>query len=114
MKHIRTVAQLLAEYREAAAGTGTLDFKKNNTNAQKLHTCYKELREIDEGRAAIVGSISDGNPHVRVWAAAHSLQWAPEIARRALEALRDSDGPASFTAKWTLKEYDDGCLSFDY
>jgi hypothetical protein len=31
-----------------------------------------------------------------------------------LEALRDSDGPFSFTAEMTLKEFDAGRLSFEY
>ncbi|NQU19711.1 MAG: DUF2019 domain-containing protein [Candidatus Nealsonbacteria bacterium] len=57
--------------------------------------------------------MSHDNPHVRLWAAAHSLEWAPDAARVALEKLRDGDGPGSFDAKWTLKEYErKGRLSF--
>lgn len=114
MEHDNTIPALVARYRVAALGTGTLDPKKNNKNVDMLHSCYKHLRATEEGRAGIILLVSDDNPHVRVWAAAHSLEWDPAIARPALEALRDSNGPASFAAKWTLKEYDEGNLSFDY
>ena len=114
MTHDETISQLLAAYREAALGTGSKDPQQNNKNADKLHACYKRLRETKDGRDGIAGLVSDENPHVRGWAAAHSLQWVPGIARPALEALRDDDGAAALAAKWTLKEFDDGCLSFDY
>ena len=81
MRNDKTIRELLAKYMEAAAGTGTLDPKQNNKNADNLHACYKELRDKEEGRAGIIGLVSDDNPHVRGWAAAHSLQWVPEIAR---------------------------------
>jgi hypothetical protein len=104
---------LLAQYAEAARGTDTLDPEINNKWADKLHRCYKQLRTTEEGRNGISRLIADPNPHVRAWAAAHTLMWAPEIARPALEELRDSDGPCSFDAKWTLIEFDKGALSYD-
>ena len=106
--------EILANYRDAAIGTAALDSTQNNMCVDRLHSCYKILRETDDGRAGIISLISDENPHVRGWAAAHSLEWAPQIAKLALEDLRDSDGPASFSAKWTLKEFSKGRLSFDY
>jgi hypothetical protein len=114
MRHGRTVEELIAEYREGAVVAGSSDPKRNKKGVDKLHACYKKLRETEQGRAGIIGLITNENPHVRGWAAAHSLQWAPEIARSALESLRDSDGPSSFAAEWTLKSFDRGTLSFDY
>jgi uncharacterized protein DUF2019 len=107
--------ELLKSYQKAAEGTGAgVDPEQNNQNVDKLHECYKQLKMTKEGREAIMSLINDPNPFVRCWAAAHSLQWIPAIARSALEALRDSNGPGSFDAKWTLIEFDNGDLSFDY
>jgi hypothetical protein len=113
-KNGKSTSELIAEYRQAAIGVASNDPATNNKNADKIHACYKILRQTEEGRARIVQLISDDNRHVRLWAASHSLQWVPDVARAALEALRDSSGPASFEAKWTLIELDEGSLSFDY
>ena len=59
--------------------------------------------------------MSDPSPYVRLAAAARSLQWFPEQARRVLEGLRDDKAfHYSFDAKMTLQEFDKGLLSFDY
>ena len=98
--------ELLLTYREAAAGTRERDPKKHNDCHDKAHACYKILRESEAGRQGIVSLISDPDPYVRCAAAAHSLQWAPAIARRALEALRQDSDPivreaaAASLARW--------------
>jgi hypothetical protein len=114
MSNISRLEELLRRYRIAAEGAGTLDPEKNNRCADEIHECYRQLRMTKEGREGIISLIGDSNPFVRGWAAAHSLQWVPESARPALEALRDSNGPGSFAAEWTLIEYENGNLSFDY
>ena len=58
--------------------------------------------------------MSDTSPHVRCWAAAHSLQWDAPKSRHTLERLRDAGGPCSFDAEMVLAEYEKGTLSFDY
>lgn len=108
------VDELLKEYRLAAEGTSNPDPDEANKYYDKIHPIYKKLRETKDGRDGITALISDPSPHVRIAAAAHSLSWAPEIARKALEELRDSKGPRSFEAEMTLKEYEKGTLSFDY
>ncbi len=80
--------------------------------ARELHDCYVRLRASLGGRMAIVALTSSPNPRVQVWAAAHSLAWAPEVARQALEQVRLKDLPEAVDAKWTLKEFDRGSLSF--
>jgi len=112
----RTLNEVLTEYRQAAEGTDDLaDAKTQNQAAHRIHACYKTLRETNEGREAIIALMSDANPHVRTWAAAHSLQWKPEQAKKVLEALRDENTfPYSFDAEMTLEEYRKGRLSFDY
>lgn len=79
-----------------------------------MHEIYRMLREIEEGRQAILELTKDASPYVRGWAAAHSLAWSPTVAHATLQALAESDGLYAFTAKMTLKEFDAGRLSFDY
>ena len=107
---------LIAEYRQAALASDELvDVPRQNQSADTVHACYKLLRATEEGRIAIVELMSDPSPHVRAWAAAHSLAWSPAIAKKVLEALRDEDVfPYSFDAQLTLKEFEKGTLSFDY
>ena len=108
------IDNLLAGYREGAEGTSASDPKQNNKSADKLHACYKQLRDLPDGRAAIVSCLDDPSPHVRCWAGAHCLQWEPLKAKLILEQLRDSNGPCAFTAEITLDEFQKGRLSFDY
>jgi hypothetical protein len=108
------IAELSERYREAAAGTGASDAATANMWHDVMHSCYKKLCTTTAGRAAIIALMSDVLPHVRCWAASHSLEWEPEIARTTLEALRDSGGACSFDAEMVLKEYAKGHLSFDY
>ena len=109
-----TVEELLCIYRQAAEQHAKGSARTTNRWHSKLHECYKLLRENEAGRHGITLLMSDAVPHVRLWAASHSLAWEPELARNTLEEIRDSDSPSSFDAKWTLKMYDAGQLSFDY
>ena len=104
---------IIARYRQGAITTCDPDPKKANKGAKQLHACYKILRESKEGREALIGLMEDSDPSVRCWSAAECLQWNPDAARRVLEMLRDSQGPFSFDAEMTLKEYDNGRLKFD-
>jgi hypothetical protein len=54
----------------------------------------------------------DEDPNVRLWAAAHSLEWTPQAAQVELERLIDNGGMLGFEAETTLKEYQKGRLSF--
>ena len=111
----KNIKDAVVRYREGAiANSDFSNPKKANKGARQLHACYKILRESEEGRDALLGLMEDPEPSVRCWAAAHSLQWRPDSARRALEALRDSNGCYSATAQITLVEYDSGRLEFDY
>jgi hypothetical protein len=111
-----TLAELLSSYRAAADQSDDLtDLNQQREAANEVHYYYKKLRDTAEGRAGILKMMEDPSPHVRVWAAAHSLQWAPERARCVLELLRDENVfPYSFDAEMTLEEYAKGRLSFDH
>jgi hypothetical protein len=108
------VDELIERYRRAAVGHADPNPKKANKWHDELHVCYKALRETEEGRQSIISLMNDVERSVRCWAAAHSLQWEPDRARRVLEDLRDSSGPYSLSAEMTLAEYDKGRLTFDY
>jgi hypothetical protein len=108
------IDNLLAGYREGAEGTSASDPKAANNWQQKMHACYKQLRDLPDGRAAIISCLDDPSPHVRCWAGAHCLQWELTKAQLTLERLRDSHGPCAFTAEITLEEFQKGRLLFDY
>lgn len=109
-----SIKDIVARYRQGAITTGDIsDPKRANKGAKQLHTCYKVLRESEEGRKALMGLMEDSEPGIRCWAASQCLQWKPDVARRVLESLRNSQGPFSFGAEMTLKEFDNGRLKFD-
>lgn len=107
-------------YCDAARGTArlvdatnlSLDPVKANNSADELQAHYIVLRRTQVGRDAITSLMGHEHLSVRLMAAAHSLEWAPDTARVVLEELRDSGGPVSFEAEMTLKEYQKGRLSF--
>jgi len=109
------LSQLVSRFRQSAIRAADLsDTPSQHRAAKEVQACYQELRLSEEGREALIALISDPSPYVRLCAASRSLQWEPGVARVALESLRDNDGPGAFEAKWTLREYDEGNLSFDY
>lgn len=101
-------------YRESAAMTGADDPRQANEAHNRMHEYYKLLREEHEGQEQIAKYMNDDNPHVRTWAAAHCLQWWPTAARAVLEELRSGGGISAVTAAMTLREFEQGSLSFDY
>jgi hypothetical protein len=113
-----SVSELATRYREAAYRSGDISNPKQQRKwADEVHALYKRLAPTAAGREAIIRLMEDTDPQVAGWAAAHSLQWVPDSARKVLETIRDSDAPESLApiaAKWTLREFDKGNLSFDY
>jgi hypothetical protein len=108
--------EVVRKYRIAAECAGDLSNPgEQNKWAGHLHTCYKQLRDSDTGRQAIIQLMEDVNLSVRGWAAAHCLQWVPDRARAVLEDIRRQNVfPFSFDAEMVLNEYDNGRLTFDY
>lgn len=107
-------SDLLAIYREGAEGTSKSMPAKANKSHDKMHASYKQLRESDAGKSGIMELMEDISPHVRCWAAAHSLEWQPERAKSVLTALCELRGPCSFDAEMVLREFDKGKLNFNY
>jgi hypothetical protein len=108
------IDEVLAQYKDGALGTSDRDPRKANKAQARMHAAYKSLRETVEGREAILSLLDDPSPHVRCWAAAHSLEWNEVAAVTVLEGLRESRGPCSFDAEMTLAEFRKGQLSFNY
>ena len=108
------MADLLRQYHEAAARTSDPNPKAANKWADKVFKLRDLLRETEEGRNGITSMIWDPDRHVQLWAASQSLEWTPEKARPALEHLKNSHGPCSFSAEMTLIEYDKGNLHFGH
>lgn len=108
------ILELVSGYKQAAEGTSNPDSKQANKSHDVMHIYYKRLRQTEAGRTGIVGLLNDESPHVRCWAAAHSLAWATDEAIATLRALRDAKGPCSFDAEMTLGEFQKGRLNFEY
>lgn len=114
------IENLLEKYREAALKAGDItNTPKQHYWFDKSHEYYKKLKESEEGRNGIIKLMNDENVHVRLAAAAHSLQWVENKARKVLEDIQNSDLDfedvhAKISAKYTLIEFDKGNLKFDY
>jgi hypothetical protein len=120
-----SIPDLLAEHRDTVVRWGEESERVSERGAvrranelfDRTHAQFKVLRETEEGRAGITALMRDPNPYVASTAAAHSLLWEPEMATAVLEALEASEnvpGQVQMSAKYTLKEWRAGRLSFDY
>ena len=85
------VRQLILLYRDAALRTLDEDEAEASRQAYQVHTHFKQLRETEEGRAAISALMDDPVSQVQRWAAVHSLMWQRDEARALLRQL----GPAA-------------------
>jgi hypothetical protein len=98
----------------AAHGRATVegDSKRANDAHDRLAAVYRELR--DEGqRGRLLPLLSHADVAVRVWAAAHALEFAPDQGERVLEQIAATEqGILGFDAKQTLNVWRQGDLSF--
>jgi hypothetical protein len=120
-----SIPDLVAEHRETVVRWGEESerlgerraVRRANELFERTHVQFKILRESQEGRAGITALMHDPNPYVASTGAAHSLLWEPEAATAVLEALEtaeDVPGQVQISAKYTLKEWRAGRLSFDW
>ena len=113
-----SIDELRAMYEEAAARHGQASTEGNHrvANAQykRIVAAWKALRaKGEEGRTRLVQLMGSSNPHVRVWAASHVLEFDPRSAEAELEQL--AKGPPSVVrldAEMTLREWRAGNLKF--
>lgn len=105
-------AYALAAQRHGEASRNA-DYKAANQQYEIMATICRELRA--RGRDAQLGLIellNYTNFDVRLWAATHSLEFAPELGEPVLTELSNSGDLAGFDAKMTLSEWRKGTLRF--
>jgi hypothetical protein len=112
-----TTSSLIHAYRAAAAAHGVAtdggDYRKANRNHDLVAAIYRELRSRgDEARVELLVLLDDVDPHVRGWAAAHALEFAPDRGERVLRRLAGSGGEVGLSAEMTLREWANGSLTF--
>lgn len=112
------VETLVRTYREAAVAHGVATEAGNYRAANRHHAAlaevYRELRKRgDKARFELLPMLDDVNAHVRTWAAAHALEFAPEQGEAVLNRLA-SGGPSfvRLNAEMTLSEWRKGSLVF--
>lgn len=114
-----SIAELSAMYEEAATmqwqALQDSNSRAANTQHKRIMALWKELKDRgNEGQAALLALMASSHPHVRVWAAAHVLEFHPRQAEAELERL--ANGPPSMIrldAEMTLKQWRAGKLSFE-
>jgi hypothetical protein len=119
------IPDLLAAHRETLVRWGEESerlgergaVRRANKLFDQSHRQFKVLRESEEGREGITALMGDPNPYVRSTAGAHSLLWAVERATKVLEALEEEEDvpwQVRISARYTLKEWHAGNLTFDW
>lgn len=109
---------LITWYAAAAAAHGTAsatgDYRTANKQWAIITSVYRELRSRGrDAQLALLELVSSPDDYVRSWAAAHALEFAPEVGEPVLTELANRPrGLASFTAEMTLKEWRAGKLRF--
>lgn len=79
---------------------------------KKMDTCFRTLR--DTGKLSeIVDLLEHENKQVKLWVSTHLLVFDESLAKNALQSIaNDSSSMESFTADMTLKEWDQGNLTY--
>jgi hypothetical protein len=109
---------LLKEYAEAAVAHRAASHEgKHKIANRSYHRIAAVLRELKNrgpsAQKALLHLLDDERIEVRGWAAAHALEFAPDLAEPVLESI--ASGPPSleeFSAKMVLKEWRAGRLQF--
>ena len=108
--------ETIRRYREAAEAHGeatkTGDASRANASHDIIASVYRELRASGQESCLLV-LLDDTNVSVRAWAAAHALEFAPEVGEPVLSAVVEEDaGLVGFDAEMTLREWRAGRLRF--
>jgi hypothetical protein len=113
---MKATADLINEYRDTAVAwdQAQRDAKRANPLFVRLHALYKQLRTDDAGRTGIEALMVHPSAGVRLTAACHSLDWAPEAAQQVLEEIASGPGLYAVSAKYTLIEYRKGSLNLNW
>ena len=110
---------LIRQYEDAATMIGVYtesgDYKKGDREYIRLKDAYREIRRHGrEGQSRHLSLLDSDVLSVRVWAAAHALEYAPEVAEPVLEYLsKNAPGIQQLNAEMTLREWRAGRLSLE-
>lgn len=112
-----TIDSLLRLYAEAAAAHGKAsshgDFNTANQQHDIVATVYRELRTRGrDSQLALLPLFKHADAHVRGWAAAHALEFAPAEGEATLEEVCLQGGLAGFNTEITLEQWRKGALQF--
>ena len=112
-----SVQEIVDVYVAAAAKHGRATEAGDYTAANAAHDViapgYRELRSRGiEAQRALLPLLEHPDPGVSGWAAAHGLEFAPDQAEPALEAIVDLGGIGASSAKMTLGFWRKGDLKF--
>ncbi len=109
---------LVKEYREASVAHGKASFSGNyriaNRNADTIINIYRELRRRGrEAQNSILPLLTDEDLNVRAMAAAHALEFAPELGEPVLIELSQlGRGLHRLEAEVCLDQWRNGTLEF--
>lgn len=109
------IPELLSAYRDAATrhgkATETGDHKAANKMANVVATVYSELRRRG-AREHLLPLLTDEAGGVRLWAASHALEFAPQQGAQVLTSLASAGRLLGMSAEMTLREWRAGRLQF--
>ena len=111
------IARLLDEYVTSAIAHGQATLsganREGGRHADNIARLYSAIRSLGTvARQSLLALLEHNDHSVRVWAAAHSLEYAPEMAKPVLEVEASRPGMIGFSAKMTLEEWRKGRLHF--
>lgn len=110
--------KLMTAYTTAATRYGhalsRCDFKEANKQADRLRKLYLALRRRPRNSrvALLLPLLNHIQFGVRLWAAAHALEFAPQLAEPVLHRLMGAKGLASQIAAATLRDWHSGDSNF--
>lgn len=106
--------KLMTAYTNAATRYGhalsRCDFKEVNRQAARLSKLYLAIRSQphDSRVEMLLPLLNHIQLGVRLWAAAHALEFAPQLAEPVLHRLMNAKGLASQIAAATLRDWHSG------
>ena len=109
---------LVKMYARSAAAHGRFSEEADNRSANRhadiVAAVYRELRARGrDAQLALMPLLEDPDPDIRVWAAGHALEFAPEDGEKVLTEMAAAfKGLIGWSAEMTLKEWRKGTLRF--
>jgi hypothetical protein len=111
------VDELVANYRIAASAhrraTARGDHVAANGHHEVVAAIYRELRRRGiTAQNELLPLLKDPDPAIKGWAAAHALEFAPDVAEPVLAEIASGRGMQALNAEMTLDVWRKGKLSF--